>query len=393
MKFSVPTNWQEGLIPNIRKEEVIELYGKLARDYVGGGRSSATIPHPSKRKARLHIKEAHNNNLKFNYLLNATCLDNSEFTRKGQKKLHKLLDWLTDLKVDSITVSIPYLLEIIKKQYPHFEVNVSTQVGVDTVQRAKYWEDLGADKITLSVLDVNRNFNLLNTIRKSVKCKLQLIANLHCLYSCPFYKYHADINSHASQGSHKSKGFFVDYCLIRCSYMRLKDPVEFIRSGWIRPEDIRYYENIGIDTIKFVNRGMDTNSISKIVAAYTSRSYEGNLLDLFPEPSKNIMGQKLDVFHSFMYFFRPFSINLFKLLKKREVILSKNNFYIDNKSLNGFIEYFLKENCREKSCQECRYCDEVSKKVIKFDVTAKNSIEKEFKYYLEELNSSSIFNW
>lgn len=35
MKFSVPTNWQRGLMPGIKKKKgIIELYGKLASDFI-----------------------------------------------------------------------------------------------------------------------------------------------------------------------------------------------------------------------------------------------------------------------------------------------------------------------------------------------------------------------
>ena len=195
MKFSVPTNWQDDLLSDIKKKDVVEVYGKLAKDYIGGGRASAIIPNPSKKKAVQHIRDLSKNGFKFNYLLNSTCLDNEEFTRKGQGKIYKLLAWLSAIGVDSVTVAIPYLLEMIKKQYPNFRVSISTHTGIDSVQRAKNWEDLGADKLTLSVLDVNRDFRQINKIRKAVKCKLQVIANLTCLYNCPFYKYHAHVNS------------------------------------------------------------------------------------------------------------------------------------------------------------------------------------------------------
>lgn len=394
MKFSVPTNWQDDLILNIKKEGVVELYGKLARDYVGGGRASATIPHPSRKKAKLHIQQAHSHNLEFDYLLNSTCLDNSEFTRQGQKNLMKLLDWLTEAKVNSITVSMPYLLELIKKRYPHFKVHVSTQAGVNTIQRAKCWQDLGADKITLSLVDLNRDFRLLRQIRKTVKSELQLIANTPCLFSCSTYQLHANANAHASQAGHPSRGLVIDYCRLSCAHLQIENPTDFIRGTWIRPEDIHYYEDAGIDYLKLVDRNMPTRWISIIVEAYTKRSYAGNLLDLFPGATKNLELHNFNLFHKFAYYFHPFKINILKLFKKRKMLTLDAKVYIDNKKLDGFIEHFLEKSCYDISCEECGYCEDIAKKTVKIlDEGEYNLLRESYRKYRDEIISGSLFKY
>jgi len=164
-----------------------------------------------------------------------------------------------------------------------------------------------------------------------------------------------------------------------------------MRSGWIRPEDVHYYEESGIDMIKLVNRGMDTPSIRKIVEAYTTGSYEGNLLDLFPDPSKNIMCKRSTAFHKIAYFFRPFSVNLFKLLKMKPLIVAKPPFYIDNKELDGFIEHFLRENCRDKLCDECKYCDKATKKLLKYDIEDYEELSSHYNKCLGDIISGDIF--
>jgi len=395
MKFSIATNWQEDLIPKIKREGVIELYGKLANDFVGGGRSPLLLPNPSKRDVRLHIQEAHKNGLRFNYLLNALCLDNREFTISGQRKICKLLDWLTDLSVDTVTVSIPYLLQLIRKQYPHFKVCVSVLAGVNTPEKAKYWEDLGADSITLPSIDVVRDFSILRAIRKRVNCELQLIANNGCLLNCPFSKYHGLIVSHASQSMHKKQGFEFYYCLINCRFLKLKEPINFLRSDWIRPEDIRYYEEVGIDRIKLTERTASTELISKVVNAYTDRYYYGNLADILPSLSqKSIISKskRTIIINSLKYLFHPLSVNIFKLLKLIRAI-SPIDVYIDNQELEGFLEHFLDKSCKEKSCQECGYCEGVAKRAIKIDEDYRNRIVAQYKELLDELVSSKMFKY
>lgn len=394
MKFSLPCNWQKDLVPDIKKyNEITQVYGKLAIDFIGGGRATFTLPSVRKASVKEYIREVHKAGFKFNYLLNSVCLGNVEWTAFGQKKIARLIDWLVDIEVDAVTVSIPYLLEWIKKRRPHLKVEVSSLVRINSVKRAKYWEELGADNITLSFIDVNRNFPLLRQIRKNVKCELQLIGNLLCLYNCPFFEYHAVLPSHSSQSEHCSRGFTVDYCSINCGYRKIKHPVEFIRSLWIRPEDLHLYEAIGIDRIKLVDRSMTTSALSLIINAYSQRHYEGNLLDLFYSPSKAIMLQKLNLLHKIKYLFRPFSINLFRFLNIKNLIFDDKSIYINNRSLDGFIEHFLTNDCSLVSCEECGYCDEVSRRAIKIEKAYQERSIKESERFLESMNSGSLFRY
>ncbi len=392
MKFSVPHNWQAELLPGLERFKVAELYSKLASDFVGGGRASYILPHVSKSKAAMYITEARRSGAKFNYLLNATCMGNREWTIKGQRSIVALLDWLMDIGVDGVTVSIPYLLELIKRRYPKLKVCVSTQAGVDSIRRAKYWEGLGADRITLAEISVNRNFPLLRQLRRAVKCELQLIANLDCLSHCPFWIYHSVLNSHGSQDDYLSYSFLIDYCTIACNYIRLMDPVEFIRAGWIRPEDVHYYEAVGIDSIKLVNRAMTTQAILSVVDAYTKGYYEGNLLDLFSRPSKNIIFQRANIFHKFKYFFYPFRINIFTLLKARS-LLDETRVYIDNKALGGFIEHFLNENCIGKSCEDCKYCADIAERAIRITPEWHAKAISNYRKYLDSLTGGGMFKY
>ncbi|MFA5356848.1 MAG: U32 family peptidase [Candidatus Omnitrophota bacterium] len=389
MKFTVPHNWQHDLIPGIRELRVEELYAKLPSDFVGGGRASYTLPRVSKKRVARIVSDAHKRGIRFNYLLNATCLGNREWTIKGQRRLLGLLDWLAEVSVDAVTVSIPYLMEVVKKRYPRLSVCVSTQAGVNTIRKAKHWEELGADRITLAEISVNRNFPLLRRMRQALKCELQLIANLDCLYECPFSIYHSVLNSHGSQDG---GGFLFDYCTLACNYIRLKDPVEFIRAGWIRPEDVRYYEDAGIDSIKLVNRTMTTGAIILAVEAYTKGRYDGNLLDLFSRPSKSIVFQRAGILHKFRYFFRPFSVNILALLKARS-LLGEIKVHIDNRSLDGFIEHFLGESCDLRSCDDCGYCSDVAKRSIRISPAWHEKAAANYKKCLDTLLSGDMFSY
>ncbi len=393
MKLSVATNFQGDLIPRIariKRNSIIELYGKLSSDFVGGGRGSYLLPGVTKGKVERYVEEAHQNGIKFNYLLNAACLDNKEFTMQGQKKLRQLLDWLVDIKVDLVTVAIPYLLEFIKMRHPQLKVCISLYAGVDTIEKLKYWENLGADIIILSP-NINRKIRLLKDIVKCKKCEIELIANFACLYDCPYRFYHSVFQSHASQGGHVLHGFAIDYCILSCSYARINNPTEIIRSPWIRPEDIDYYKDIGIDRFKLIDRTKSAEKTLSIVNAYTNKYYEGNLVDLLP--NFHAIGQaKVSLFHKIKFFFHPFSVNIFRL-KRMKGLLSEFKFYIDNRKLDGFLKHFIDKDCSLVTCQDCGYCEKIAKEIVMIEPGYQNRTLNKLKRAKDELVSGRLYRY
>jgi len=324
IKFSIPIV-EENTLAAVKTGNIDEIYGSFYPDGVGSGFLGFSQPALSRRESAGLLSKLKSKGLKFNYLMDSTCLGNLELTINGQKKIRRLILWLIDNGIDRVTVSIPYLMEFIKYNYPKLKVYVSVSAGVDSFERAEYWCSLGADRITLSAVSgLNRNFKLLARIRGGVKSELELIANLSCLNDCPFWMYHSACISHFSLDptQEKETGY-----LPSCSYLKSKDPVEFVRSGWIRPEDLSYYEEMGINNLKLVNPGGSRQAT--VLKAYFNRGYEGNLMDL----------------------------------------LSKSpgdpGLYIDNKKLGGFLDYFRQGGCDLGSCRTCSYCGNFFAKTAK----------------------------
>ena len=392
MKICAPLNGEEDLIPKLsRFKEVVEVYGKLTSDFVGGGKHSFQTPMITESKLRRAVKEAHSRGLEFNYLLNSSCLDNMEWTAFGQRKIRKMLDWVSSLGVEAVTVALPYLLELIKKRYSGLKVYVSDLAYVSTLRQARFWEDLGADRITLFNVELSRDFSAIKQIRNGVKCQLKLILNANCLSGCPFYMHHANIAAHSSQSGHRLKGFAIDYCRMRCRYQQLIEPVNFIRSTWIRPEDVHYYEKLGVDYFKVIDRGMKTETIIYIIGAYVKREYKGNLLDLFPDPSKGITFSKAHLLHKLRYFFRPFTVNVIKLRKFSGLL--NNCVYIDNKKLDGFIEGIMGKDCSRLLCEDCGYCLDKAKESILIDEELNIKMKARYAECLQEVISGELFGY
>jgi hypothetical protein len=273
------------------------------------------------------------------------------------------------------------MLKLIKTRYPRLKVRVSVFGGVDRVRKAQMWEELGADSIVLDSILINREFSVLEAIRKSVKCDLELMANNNCLAGCALSPMHMNALSHAGQSWHGNQGFFIDWCFLKCTEMKLRDPVNFIRSEWIRPEDLHLYEGLGYDRFKIAERDIPTPLMTARVKAYAERRYEGNLLDLVqPYGFKGVKESDRTDGRGFAwllrFFFRPMLANPFRmlLLKRLADLLSMTRpvegdplVFIDNRALDGFMERFRERGCREEDCGECNWCHEFAGKSVRMD--------------------------
>lgn len=164
---------------------VTEIYGKLPSDFIGGGRASVLLKKLPLARFKEHIREISKRGIIFNYLLNAACLCNKEFSIKEHKEICKLLDLISEHEIPMVTVGLPQIVMLIKSKYPCLKISVSTNCMVDNLERVKYWEEHGADQITISYTDLNRDFKELDRMTKHAKCELQTICNFICRKHCP----------------------------------------------------------------------------------------------------------------------------------------------------------------------------------------------------------------
>lgn len=387
MKLIIPTNWDKGLIKEAAYlKNVFEFYGKMDSDIFGGGRPADILPTVKKNKIKEYVALMHEYGLEFNYLLNTACLGNIEWSRPWQKKARLMLDWLAEINVDTLTVAVPYLLQLIKRHYPKFKVSVSVYAAVSTPLQARYWEDLGADGINLSHHLVNRDFKVLQEIRAAVKTSLQLIANLRCLKDCPFRFYHQNANSHASNSAFKSGSFYMRYCFVSCNYLQLSEPWRIISSNWIRPEDLHYYSKIGIDCIKLVDRAMSTSHILRIARAYSEERYDGNLMDLFFSFSKRLekTGQGAGKGNSGLSNKKVETNNYLKSLMEEEGV------FIENRSLDGFIKFFVNNKCDHSNCYKCSYCKSAANKFVIIPKKHRNKVIAGCERYLNKVINTGL---
>ncbi|HEY9061406.1 MAG TPA: U32 family peptidase [Pseudobacteroides sp.] len=388
MPYSLGCNFDPKLIEVISKidkgKSIKSVFGKMRSDLLGGGRASMVLPDISIRELKEYIELCHSKGLKFNYLLNPMCMENKEFSPRYHKKIISYIDNLVSIGIDAVTVNSPYLCELIKKRYPNIKVSIGLYAYIFDLHHIEYWHNLGADELTL-FHKINRNFELLEKMlnyTKNSNMSLRLIANNVCLHSCPYAVMHGTSQAHASQNKHFSKHVNLDYCLLKCTTEKIKNPTQLIASEWIRPEDIKHYENLCEKTgnynfsIKLLDRTKSTDFLTKVIKAYTQKVYNGNLLDIlvWPRLSETVKVHK-----------KPF---IFKAITGRYNIdevkkffdaFNLPDFYLDNRKLDGFLEKFTtKFVCDEFTCEgseiskpsgitKCSYCKTWAEKAISFN--------------------------
>ncbi|GAB4362289.1 MAG: peptidase U32 family protein [Deltaproteobacteria bacterium] len=407
MRLSVAANFDPALIEEIRELPVVELFGKLREDAVGGGRASYQLARVSRKRFAGHVRQARAAGLGFNYLLNASCLGNREMTRPGQREIGKLLDWICDTGVTSVTVASPYLLTLIKTRYPALTVRISVFGGVDRVRKAQMWEEMGADCIVLDSILVNRELATLERIRRAVRCDLELLVNNNCLSGCALSPMHMNALAHAGQTGQGNRGFLIDWCFLRCTEMKLRDPVNHIRSEWIRPEDLHVYEEMGYDLFKIVERDIPTPVMARRVRAYAHRRYDGNLLDLvqpyaFAAGDGNGRYYRKGAGWFLRFLLRPGLVNPFRMaLLKRLADLRRMTgpvqgtppVVVDNRALDGFLDRFRETGCRDVDCGECRWCHEFAARAVRIDETARAEALAAYDDLFRALSDGSMWRY
>lgn len=330
MKLMLPCNWDPELLRRLAGESPEYMYGSLPGEATL--RSSLVLSDVSEDGILDYIETAALANIKFIYVMNATCLGNREYTEKGRGELLQKLQWISEIGAAGVVTANPFVMDMLREHFPSLELHISVLAGVDDSRKASFYENLGATVIHLDP-QVNRNFRQLHAIRKSVSCRLSTVVNEGCLLSCPIRHYHSNMISHSQESIEQR--CYVDYCYYRCTFAKLTDPVEYLRSPWIRPEDIHVYEDIGIDLFKVAGRekmgdgpSSHTSWICETAAAYrTRRCANVAALLVGNQAPSSLAGQAPPA----------------------------NGVWIDSGKLDGFLRFFQNDRCA-LDCDYCEHC-------------------------------------
>ena len=359
MKLVITTNGDKKLLERLDGFPIEWISARLPRDRIGSSTSLPNnIKNMSKENIREYIDRVHSKGLKFNYILDSICLGNIEYTPKGMDEILKMFDWIVDLGIDGVTFSNPLLIRVFKERFPRLKIGSSLSIMWSWIEkRIEYFGNLGVDWIILPT-SLNRYLRCLKNLTKRLNCELWLIANSGCLYHCPFVFDHANFLSHLS--NYTAPFQYTNYFNLNCKKIILEKPYNLIKSPWIRPEDLCFYEKLGYSTFVIQPNSSQTEEFLEIIRAYSNRKYRGDLMNLL-----SFMGEK---FYT------------------KDDTFPKGLPFINNDKLKDFLVNFPDKNCAEFLCEECRYCIKISKKAVtSFDIKKRKKILQNYEKAIEKI--------
>lgn len=348
-EFKLGTNFDVNLLEAIialndmsPKNKVTELYGSDRAHATLAARPDFRLPDIDNDDLEAYVKRANEAGITFNYTMNSII----PYGSKRAFSYHvggivEFVKYCESIGVYRITVANPMMLEVIRnKAQSNIEIEASTIMHIDTVTQIKYlYEKYGVHKICCN-LNKNRDFNFLEAAAKYCSQNgiiLELMANefcgvggadyaTHCVYRDSCYICHA--TNETLSDANELDGYPMNFC----TKSRNENPANWLRLKFIRPEDIKVYNEIGINHFKITGRTGTTGYILRTIGAYLKESFDGNLLALW-KPLESIGDNGSEDVHS---------------------------YNISNKSLDGFITHWSDSRsvCDNEVCGEtCKYCE------------------------------------
>lgn len=348
--FDVPADFKKETIDgyyNLNQSyadsKVIETYGECTiGNGLGSGRPRDMVPMIDLKELEKYVEYSRKREIDFNYILNATCLGNKEFTEEGIREINLLLKRLYEMGIDTITVAMPSLIEIIKLSPYPFHIKASTLCHITNANKAITYKNMGVDRIVVDEC-LNRDFAKIKQIREAYGEKVELIINVICHRDCIYRPFHQNQCSHDNYSGQNSTTFYPHRCMLK----RVEEPGNMLRLGWIRPEDMNLYNQCGVEYFKIQGRHTVLKGDPvRTVKCYLDESFDGNLFEL------------LDCFS----------------------LTNSFNTYLDNKKLDGYIKPFWEHQgfCKN-DCSNCHYCDKFVEKCIDLEeAKKKKSMAEEF---------------
>lgn len=335
------------------KAQVKEFFGSDAAHEEITARPGWRLPDISMTDLAKFVKESKEAGILFNYTMNSIQPYGSKIEMINHKQdIQNFVKWLEEIGVYRITIANP-MMALFIREVSNIELECSTIMHIDTVTQLKYYhETFGINKFCCSILK-NRNKKFLENAAKYCNdnglifemlcqefCGVAGIDNNNSPYAthCPYRD--SCYLCHATNRTKDDSMAYNNYPMNFCMCARNSTPEAWLRMRWIRPEDQKLYNEIGINYFKLSGRTGTSNYLKYIMEAYMSESFDGNLLSLW-KPLETIYNGESELSHEH-------SVN------------------IPNKKLDGFLDRWFNGDgweCENHMCgDDCKYCFEFAKK-------------------------------
>ena len=244
------------------------------------GRPDAGTPEECIEQLEYELRAIRKMGIGLDLLLNGNCYGAYAVSEKFQHEIIAILKYLdkNGLLPEIVTTTSPFAATVIKRAFPEIEIRASVNMRIDSTTAMEYL----ADKFDSFYIrrDLQRDLPTVEKFSKFCRNngkKLCMLANSGCLRNCPYQTFHDNLVAHDAEVKtvQNVKNFLPHLCWER--YKKRENRSDFLRSSWIRPEDVSKYEPF-IDVMKLATR--QHISPRMIIAAYTRGRFDGNVYDL-----------------------------------------------------------------------------------------------------------------
>ena len=333
--FSMPADFSAATIDRYAElnrahpdRKVAHTYGNITvSNPLGSGRNINKLPTAGIEQVAAYTAYSNSRGIEFHYTLNASYLQNREFTGDGVREIRRFLDLLHEAGVRMLIIAMPSLMELVRSMGDKFQFKASAICQITSPNKALLFKNLGASAMVVDET-INREFDTLRRIRDVFGGDVQVIVNSICHQDCQFRMFHYNQISGDSAGAFNEVSG--SYFPLRCGMRLHEDLSNCFKTTWIRPEDLHYYREIGIRSFKLQGRQWVLKGDPvRTVESYFKEHYDGDLKNL-------------------LFMFAP--ADQFRL-------------HVDNRLLDGFLKPFVDHPgfCR-RDCSTCDYCEQWAQK-------------------------------
>lgn len=294
--FKVGTNFDLALLDKIvelnakyPQSLINEVYGSTRDMAFVAARPDFRLPDVDRTQLETYVKRCNELGICFNYTFNTINPGSKrELTGGRKQQIQDYVKYLESIGVYRITIANPIICEIVR-EVSDIEIEISTITAVESVTQIKYLYDQYKIKKICCHISKNRSFKFLKQAAKYCNENgiiFEILANefcsnagkgytTTCVYRSSCYIFHS--TDETKEDALGLRGYPMQHCI----KARDTDPFNWLRTRFVRPQDMKYYNDIGITQFKVSGRTGSTEYIVKVLEAYASGVFEGNLLELW----------------------------------------------------------------------------------------------------------------
>ena len=226
------------------------------------------------------LKWARASGIELDTLFNCNCYGDLAISQELADFVGRMLREMDTegLMPDTVTTTSPFIATVLRRDFPRVRIRLSVNqrvhgsVGFESI--LPLFDSFYATR------ERHRETAWLRGMSEWARAHGKTIgiqANSGCLRQCPYQTFHDNLHGHDRRAQSKAGvpfGFSVFLCRENYAHGNYED---FLRSTWLRPEDLPRYEPL-VDVVKLATRRHPFPGM--IVDAYAKYSFAGNLADL-----------------------------------------------------------------------------------------------------------------